>query len=327
MFSGIQPTGEIHLGNYFGAIKKWVELQNSNNYDVTYCIVDLHSITLPQDPKLLKENSLKICATLLACGICLEKSTLFLQSTVKEHAELCWILSCITTMARMTHLPQFKDKSAKLKEVPLGLYLYPILQAADIMLHKTHFVPVGEDQIQHIQLAQHLAKNFNSRFGVTFPMCQPMIANDASCRIKSLRDPTKKMSKSDIDLKSFVNLTDSPDTLSAKIRKSITDFTSEVTFDVENRPGVANLIMMHSLASGKSPQQICDEVKHLDTGKYKSVVSDALISHFEPIRLKIAEYNGDKSYLESVLKKGNEKAREVAVQTMKEVKEKVGLGY
>lgn len=326
MFSGIQPTGHIHLGNYFGAIKKWVELQNSSEYDVTYCIVDLHSITLPQKPDELRENSMRICATLLACGISPEKSTLFLQSSVKEHAELCWILSCITTMARLTHLPQYKEKSAKLKEIPLGLYLYPILQAADIMLHKANFVPVGEDQIQHIQLAQHLTKNFNNRFGKTFPTCEPMIADDPSCRIKSLRDPSKKMSKSDPDPKSFVNLTDTPDEIWGKIKKAITDFTSEVTYDPAERPGVANLIMMHSLSSGKTPEEICSEVSHLDTGKYKKIVSDVVIDHVEPIRKKIEEYSRDKNYLCNILSIGNEKARAVAAQTLKEVKKNVGLG-
>lgn len=314
------------MGNYFGAIKRWIELQNSNIYDVTYSIVDLHSITVPQNPKQLRENSFKICATLLACGICPEKSTLFLQSDVKEHSELCWILGCITTMARLTHLPQYKDKSSKFKEVPLGLYLYPILQSADIMLYKTHYVPVGEDQIQHVQLAQHLTKNFNNRFGVTFPTCQPMIAEDSSCRIKSLRDPSKKMSKSDNDRKSFVNLTDSPDEIREKVKKAITDFTSEVTFDLEKRPGVANLLMMHSLVSGQSPQQICENVKHIDTGKYKLIVADNLISYFDPIRKKIKDYSLNKDFLESVLRKGSDKAREFAEQTMKEVKEKVGLG-
>ena len=203
IFSGIQPTGDLHVGNYLGAIRRWIDLQNSG-LDVTYCIVDLHSITLPQKPVDLRNNSLKICASLLACGIDPKKSTLFLQSDVKEHAELCWILGCITTMARLTHLPQYKEKSAKLKEIPLGLYLYPVLQAADIMLYKATHVPVGEDQVQHLQLAQSLAKAFNNRFGMTFPMCQPMIAEDASCRIKSLRDPAKKMSKSDADPKSCV---------------------------------------------------------------------------------------------------------------------------
>ncbi|KAL7035413.1 hypothetical protein ACKWTF_008357 [Chironomus riparius] len=325
VFSGIQPTGNLHIGNYFGAIKKWIELQDSE-YDVTYCIVDLHAITLPQKPKQLTENTLKLCANLLACGINPEKATLFLQSEVKEHSELCWILSCITTMARLTHLPQFKDKSAKLKEIPLGLYLYPILQAADIMLYKTNFVPVGEDQIQHIQLAQHLTKNFNNRFGYTFPTCQPMISEDLSCRIKSLRDATKKMSKSDPDPKSCVMIEDTPDQMIAKVKKALTDFISQVTFDPVNRPSIANLLTIHSLTSNKSIETICEEVKHLDTGQYKFVVADALVEHFNPIRLKVEDYLKNPDYLQSILEKGNDKAREVAEKTIDEVKAKVGLG-
>ncbi|KAG5681781.1 hypothetical protein PVAND_011189 [Polypedilum vanderplanki] len=318
VFSGIQPTGNLHLGNYFGAVKRWIDLQNSN-YDVTYCIVDLHSITLPQKPLELKENILRICATLLACGIDPQKSTLFLQSSVREHSELCWILSCNTTMARLTHLPQYKEKSEKMKEIPLGLYLYPVLQAADIMLHKANLVPVGEDQIQHIQLAQSLTKNFNHRFGPTFPTCEPMISEDLSSRIKSLRDPTKKMSKSDPDPKSCVMLTDSPDQITSKIKKAVTDFTSAVTFDPQNRQGVANLLTIHSLASNKSIEQICDESQRLDTGQYKFKVAEAIIEHFNPIRLKIDDYLKNPDYLWSILDIGNEKAQEVAEKTMNEI--------
>lgn len=173
-------------------MQNWVELQNSKN-DVTFCIVDLHSITLPQNPVELRQSSMKMCATLLACGVDPQKATLFLQSSVKEHAELSWILSCVTTMARLTHIPQYKEKSANMKEIPLGLYLYPVLQAADIMLYKATHVPVGEDQAQNLQLAMSLAKVFNHRFGKTFPICEPIISYGA--RIRSLRDPTKKCRK------------------------------------------------------------------------------------------------------------------------------------
>lgn len=266
IFSGIQPTGDLHIGNYIGAVRRWVDLQNSES-DVTYCIVDLHSITLPQKPQELRENSLRLCASLLACGIDSTKATLFIQSSVKEHAELCWILGCNTTMARLTHLPQYKEKSEKMKEIPLGLYLYPVLQAADIMLYKATHVPVGEDQVQHLQLAQSLTKLFNHRFGKTFPLCEPLIAQDTSARIKSLRDPSKKMSKSDPDPKSCVMITDTPEAIFSKFKKSVTDCTSEVTFDPEARLGVANLITIHSMVSGKSIAQIVEEAKGIDTGK------------------------------------------------------------
>ncbi|XP_001865561.2 tryptophan--tRNA ligase, mitochondrial [Culex quinquefasciatus] len=324
IFSGVQPTGALHIGNYLGAIKRWVDLQNSGE-DVTYCIVDLHSITLPQDPDLLRHNSLQMAATLLACGINPAKSTLFLQSGVPQHAELSWILGCMTTMARLTHLPQYKEKSAKLKEIPLGLYIYPVLQAADIMLYKATHVPVGEDQVQHLQLAQSLARAFNNRFGATFPFCNPIISDDTSCRLKSLRDPTKKMSKSDPDPKSCIMLTDKADAIREKIRKSVTDFTSEVTFEPETRPGVANLLTIHSLASGKSPQLICEEAKGLNTGQYKGLVADALVAHLEPIRADIDRYLADPGYLATVIDEGCERARETAERTLHEVKEKVGM--
>lgn len=324
IFSGVQPTGALHIGNYFGAIKRWVDLQNASE-DVTYCIVDLHSITLPQDPEKLRTRSLELTAILLACGIDKTRSTLFLQSSVPQHTELGWILGCMTTMPRLAHLPQFKEKSATLKDVPLGLMVYPVLQAADIMLYKATHVPVGEDQVQHLQLAHHLAKIFNTKYGVTFPQCHSIVANDLSCRIKSLRDPLKKMSKSDPDTRSCIMLTDTPKQVTDKIKKAVTDFTSAVTFHPEERPGVANLITIHSLATGLTPEEICEESSILDTGKYKLRVAEALVEHLNPIRLKIEEYMQHPDYLESVLVEGAEKAGVVADATLTEVKDRIGL--
>jgi tryptophanyl-tRNA synthetase len=325
VFSGIQPTGTIHIGNYLGAIQNWVNLQNSG-VDVTFSIVDLHAITLKQDPDELRKNSLLTCASLLACGIDPTKSILFLQSSNHFHTELCWILECLTTMARLSHLPQYKEKSAKLKEIPLGLFVYPVLQAADILLYKTTHVPVGEDQVQHLQLAQHLAKLFNYYYGETFPICHAIIAKDASSRIKSLRDPTKKMSKSDPDPKSCLMITDTPDLLLEKCKKSVTDFTSAVTFDPQIRPGVSNLLTIHSLISGKSIDTICQESSALNTGQYKLKVAESLIEHLDPIRRKIEDYLKNPEFLWKVLEEGNSRAAEVAQDTMKEVKRKVGLG-
>lgn len=324
IFSGVQPTGSLHIGNYFGAIKRWVDLQESGE-DVTYCIVDLHSITLPQDPVKLRNRTLQLTAILLACGIDTNRATLFLQSSVPQHTELGWILGCMSTMARLAHLPQFKEKSALLKDVPLGLMVYPVLQSADIMLYKATHVPVGEDQVQHLQLAHHLAKIFNTKYGETFPLCHSIVADDPSCRIKSLRDPKKKMSKSDPDTKSCVLLTDTPEQVTEKVKKAITDFTSEVTFDPVERPGVANLITIHSLASGLSAEQICTEAAGIDTGKYKLRVAEALVAHLEPIRQKINDYSAHPEFLESVLIEGAEKAGMVAEATMVEVKDKIGL--
>uniref|UniRef100_A0A7G3B4M4 Tryptophan--tRNA ligase, mitochondrial n=1 Tax=Lutzomyia longipalpis TaxID=7200 RepID=A0A7G3B4M4_LUTLO len=325
IFSGIQPTGGLHIGNYLGAISRWVELQNTGE-DVTYCIVDLHSITLPQDPACLKENILHMTAALLACGIDPQKSVLFLQSDVKQHAELGWILGCHTTMARLGHLPQFKEKSTKVKEIPLGIFVYPVLQAADILLYRATHVPVGEDQVQHLQLAQHLAKTFNTKYGNTFAHCHALVSTDLSNRIKSLRDPTKKMSKSDTDPKSVIFLTDPPDAIVEKVKKAITDFTSAVTFEPDARPGVSNLITIHSLMTGKTPEAICMECTDVDTGKYKGRVAEAVVEHLNPIRMRIEDYSKHPEYLCQVLQEGADRASKVAEETLQEVKDKVGLG-
>uniref|UniRef100_A0A182NPR3 Tryptophan--tRNA ligase, mitochondrial n=1 Tax=Anopheles dirus TaxID=7168 RepID=A0A182NPR3_9DIPT len=322
VFSGVQPTGALHIGNYLGAVKRWVELQDAGE-NVTYCIVDLHSMTIPPDPETLRHNTLQMTATLLACGIDPARSTLFLQSAVPQHAELSWILGCLTTMARLTHLPQYKEKSANMKEIPLGLYLYPVLQAADIMLYKATHIPVGEDQIQQLQLAQSLARAFNNRYGKTFPLCETLV-NDGS-RLKSLRDPAKKMSKSDPDPKSCIMLVDTADAVLEKVKKSVTDFTSEVTFDPDGRPGVSNLITIHALVSGKSTEDICREAEGKNTGQYKLVVAEALIEHLRPIRERIERYTRDVGYLAGVIEEGSERARATAEQTIDEVKEKIGV--
>ncbi|XP_029155537.1 uncharacterized protein LOC114928480 [Nylanderia fulva] len=322
IFSGIQPTGNIHLGNYFGAIQRWVELQNAGE-EVLCSIVDLHSITLPQDPKKLRENTLVMTATLVACGIDFEKSILFQQSKVPMHTELCWVLSTITTMPRLAHLPQFKEKSESLKNVPLGLYIYPVLQAADILLYKATHVPVGQDQAQHIQLAQDLAQIFNRKFGQTFPIPHTLISDGPSQRIKSLRDPMKKMSKSHPDFKSRLDILDEPDVLLEKIKKAMTDFTSEVTYEPEKRPGVANLINIHSLFTGKTPDEICKEVTELNTGQYKLVLADVVIEKLSPIREDILRLIKDPTYLDEILKKGTERATELATNCWEEVTNKV----
>ncbi|KFM59339.1 Tryptophan--tRNA ligase, mitochondrial, partial [Stegodyphus mimosarum] len=323
IFSGIQPTGAPHLGNYFGAIKKWSTLQNEGK-DCVFSIVDLHSITLPQDPKKLRYNIHLMAACLIACGINPNSSVLFLQSQVPQHAELAWILGCLCTMARLTHLPQYKEKSTTLEHFPLGLYLYPVLQSADILAYKATEVPVGEDQLQHIQLSQHLVKVFNNKFGEIFPTPVPLI--DANCaRIKGLRQPDKKMSKSDFNFKNRIELTDKPDVILKRIKEALTDFTSAVTFDIDKRPGVSNLILIHGLCTGMSHEDICSENQHLDTGQYKLVVAEAVIEYLKPIQLEIQRLLSDQSHIDQVLRKGSEKATEIASKTMFEVKEAVGL--
>lgn len=325
VFSGIQPTGALHLGNYLGAIQNWTRLQNAKE-DVTFCIVDMHSLTMPQDPITLRENIFHMAAAMLACGIDPEKSTLFVQSAVKEHAELSWILGCMTTMARLGHLPQYKEKTRAVKEVPLGLFVYPVLQAADIMLYKATHVPVGEDQIQHVQLTQHLARTFNQKYGNTFPICHAVISDKSAARIRSLRDPNKKMSKSDVDPKSVINLTDDADVIIEKVKKAVTDFCSDVHYSPETRQGVSNLISIHSLLSGKSVQQICGEAKSIDTGKYKMLVAEEIVEHLRPIRNKINQQLLRRNELVYLLEMGADKARETAAATLAEVKQKLGMG-
>ena len=325
IFSGIQPTGNVHLGNYLGAIQKWVQLQNSGE-NVLWSIVDMHSITLPHDPKELRENILKMTATLLACGIDPKRSILFQQSSVPMHAELCWILGCITTLARLAHLPQFKEKGATLKNIPLGLYVYPVLQAADILLYRATHVPVGQDQHQHIQLAQDLAISFNKKFGDTFPVPHSLLNDNASQRIKSLRDPSKKMSKSSKDPKSRIEVLDEPNIVLERVKKAVTDCTSKVTYEPESRPGVSNLITIHSMLTGKTPDQICLEMQELDTGMYKLVVADVIIEELSPIREEFAKLIAEPAYLQQVLRDGTEKATEIATDCWHQVREKVGFG-
>lgn len=322
IFSGIQPTGNVHLGNYFGAVRRWVELQNSGE-SVLCSIADLHSITLPQNPQKLRENALLMAATLIACGVDFKRSILFQQSKVPMHTELCWILCTVTTMARLARLPQFKEKSESLKNVPLGLYIYPVLQAADVLLYKATHVPVGQDQAQHIQLAQDLVQIFNRQFGQTFPVPHALISDGPSQRIKSLRDPTKKMSKSDMDPKSRLSLLDEPDVLLEKMKKAVTDFTSEVTYEPEKRPGVANLINIHSLLTGKTPEEVCMEAVGLNTGQYKLVLADIVIEKLSPIRKDILRLIREPAYLDEILKEGAERATELATHCWTEVTEKV----
>ncbi|XP_031838075.1 tryptophanyl-tRNA synthetase, mitochondrial isoform X2 [Nomia melanderi] len=324
IFSAIQPTGDIHVGNYLGTIKKWVQLQDEEE-NVLWSVADLHSMTMPHDPKQLHGSIIRTTATLLACGIDPKKSILFQQSAVPMHTELCWVLGCVTTLARLGRLPQFREKSKTLKNIPLGLYIYPVLQAADILLYRTTHVPCGQDQIQHVELARELAVSFNKKFGCIFCIPNPLINENASQRIKSLRDPAKKMSKSSNDPKSKINILDEPDILLDRIKKAITDVTSEVTYEPEKRPGVANLITIHSVLTGKMPDQICLEVKGLDTGKYKLLLADLIIEKLHPIREEFSRLIKEPVYLNEVLKNGKERATEIAEVCWHEVRDKVGI--
>ncbi|RWS24994.1 hypothetical protein B4U80_11373 [Leptotrombidium deliense] len=326
VFSGIQPTGSIHLGNYFGAIQQWIRFQNDPSRHCIFSVVDLHSITLTQEPEKLRQHIRLLVASLLACGIDAEKCILFQQSSVTEHALLCWVLGCLTTMSKLSFLPQYREKSANLKSIPFGIYVYPVLQTADIILYKSDEVPVGDDQWPHLNYARELTEKFNYKFGKIFPIPKAIIDKDShSKRIKSLRNPEKKMSKSDSDPKSRINLDDDSDAIRGKVMKAVTDHNSRVTFNLEERPGVSNLLILHSLTSGVPIDKICEESSHLTTAEYKQVVAECIIEHLTPIRKKLIEVLDDKLYVEEILRKGSLKANQIATTTMDEVKKAIGF--
>ncbi|XP_053158669.1 tryptophan--tRNA ligase, mitochondrial isoform X2 [Hemicordylus capensis] len=323
IFSGIQPTGIPHLGNYLGAITNWVKLQEECS-SVLYSIVDLHSLTIPKEPAILRESILDSTAVVLACGINPQKCFLFQQSQVPEHAELGWILGCFTSMPRLQHFPHWKMKNAsQMNEGTVGLFTYPVLQAADILLYKSTHVPVGEDQVLHLELTQDTARRFNKLYGEFFPVPRAILTSMK--KVKSLRDPTSKMSKSDPQKLATVNITDSPEEITLKFRKAVTDFTSEVTYDPDSRPGVSNLVAIHSAITGLSTEEVVHQSVGLDTARYKAVVAEAVIEKLAPIRNEFKRLKDDRSYLEKVLWTGAEKAKELATPVYQEIRRLVGL--
>ncbi|GAB1287910.1 Tryptophan--tRNA ligase, mitochondrial [Apodemus speciosus] len=316
VFSGIQPTGIPHLGNYLGAIESWVKLQEE--YDtVIYSIVDLHSITVPQDPTVLQQSILDMTAVLLACGINPEK-------IVPEHTQLSWILTCLVRLPRLQHLHQWKAKAAKQKhDGTVGLLTYPVLQAADILCYKSTHVPVGEDQVQHMELVQDLARSFNQKYGEFFPLPKSILTSMK--KVKSLRDPSAKMSKSDPDKLATVRITDSPEEIVQKFRKAVTDFTSEVTYEPESRAGVSNMVAIHAAVSGLSVEEAVRSSAGMDTARYKLLVADAVIEKFAPIKREIEKLKMDKDHLRKVLLVGSAKAKDLASPVFEEVKKLVGI--
>ncbi|CAK1586563.1 unnamed protein product [Parnassius mnemosyne] len=324
--SGLQPTGELHVGNYFGALRRCVQLQEQGD-DVMLFIADLHALTVRQDGQLLQERVLDMAALALAAGLDPERSVLFVQSAVPRHAELCWLLACLATNARLAHLPQYKEKSATMKEVPIGLMLYPVLQAADILVYRGTHVPVGVDQLQHLQVASQLVRTFRHRYGPAFPTPRPLLPDDGSDRIKSLRDPSKKMSKSEPDPKSRILLTDSDETISLKIRKAVTDFTPEVTYEPERRPGVSNLVTLHCLAADKLPEEAVEEAAGLSTAQYKRVVAGALCDALAPLRARAAALRARPATLRHVLRHGAARARLRADEVYDHVASRAGLTH
>jgi tryptophanyl-tRNA synthetase len=323
-FSGIQPTGNIHLGNYLGAIRNWVEIQSE--YDNIFCIVDLHAITMPISPKELHASTRQLAALYLACGLDPKYCRFFIQSHVHEHAEMSWIMECFTPMGWLNRMTQFKTKAGENPEtVGTGLYCYPVLMACDILLYQTNLVPVGEDQRQHIEFTRDLAQRFNSLYGQqVFTIPEPLI-REVGARIMSLDEPTKKMSKSDPNPLSRINLLDDAKTIKKKIARATTDSERLVAFD-ENRPGITNLLTIYQLLTGQSQQEIEAEFAGKGYGEFKAALTERLVETLTPIQQRYYALINDMPTLEAILKQGADEVRPMAEKTLRHVKEVVGLG-
>lgn len=320
IFSGIQPTGNLHLGNYLGSIANWIDLQNNNK--CLFGIMDLHSITVPQNPVQLKNNILETAIVYLASGVDPKKSIIFVQSSVKEHLELAWVLGTVTLMGWLNRMTQFKEKSANSEN--LGLYAYPVLMASDILLYKTDLVPVGEDQKQHLELSRDIAGAFNRQFKTEFfKLPKPMILGNCT-RVMSLQDGTKKMSKSDESDLSRINLSDSKDEIIKKIKKAKTDSTIGIAYD-KNRPEIYNLLNIFAATLGKKPEEIAQEYQNSGSGKFKEDLADALLAKLEPIQNNIKSFKNDLNFVKKVLSEGEQQVQEIAASNMKEIKQIVGL--
>lgn len=324
VFSGVQPTSQLHLGNYIGALKQWVPIQH--DHKCMFCIVDLHAITVPQDPQELRQNVLDVAAAYLAVGIDPKRSTIYIQSEIPEHAELGWILSTITKLGELERMTQFKAKSRGGSErAGAGLFTYPALMAADILLYDTSAVPVGEDQMQHLELARVLARRFNDRFGDTFQIPQVLIQKHGA-RIMSLQDPKKKMSKSEPSEMSKILLTDGPDLIRKKIMRSVTDTSGGVAYDTEKKPAVSNLMSIYHHTTGLTMKQIETEFAGKGYGDFKKALAEAVVAHLEPITKRLQEYRKDPHELMRILDNGRDSAQSLAAEKMKLVRSRVGLG-
>ncbi len=320
VFSGIQPSGELHLGNYLGAIRNWVRMQHEA--DSVYCVVDLHALTLPTEPGAVGRESLRLSQLLMAAGLDPEVCTLFVQSHVREHTELAWLMQCNVSFGELSRMVQFKDKSDQHDFVSASLFTYPALQAADILLYDTNEVPVGEDQRQHIEITRDIAERFNGRFGETFVLPEAVIP-PAGARVMDLQNPTNKMSKSLDSEKGTVNVLDDPKKVAKKIRSAVTDNDGEVRFDFAEKPGVSNLLSMLGAATGGDPASLADDYEQY--GQLKVDTADAVVAMLEPIQARFAELEADPAETTRLLKLGADKAREIASVTMARAKDNVGL--
>ena len=322
IFSGVQPSGKLTLGNYLGALKNFGKFQDE--YDCYYSIVDLHAITVPQEAKNLRANTLEILAQYLACGLDPEKSTIFIQSHVSAHTELMWILNTMTYMGELSRMTQFKDKSQKSEaNLNAGLFTYPVLMAADILLYQTNLVPVGEDQKQHLELARDLASRFNNRYSPTFEIPEGYIPKEVG-RVMSLQEPNKKMSKSDSNENAFILLADDPDTIRRKIKRSVTDSEGIIRY-CDEQPGIKNLIDIYTQLGNKTVEEVVSMYEGKGYGEFKADLAEVIIDALNPIREKYLELLKDKKYLEEVYAKGAAKAEKQARKTLRKVYKKVGL--
>jgi len=320
IFSGVQPTGNIHLGNYLGALRNWVELQHE--YESLFCIVNLHAITLPQDPKLLAQKTRDLARIYLAAGVDPKVSLVFIQSDVPAHAELAWVLNCVTRISELERMTQFKDKAAKQREsVGAGLLNYPVLMASDILLYQTDLVPVGHDQKQHLELTRDLAVRFNRDYGETFRVPEPFIPK-VGAKIMSLGDATKKMSKSDENVSGSITLLDDADTVRRKFKRAVTDSGTDITFD-ETRPAITNLLTIYQILTGKQPAEVEANFAGKGYAALKSELADVTIEFLRPLQERIQGY-GD-AELDGLLDEGRERAQEIARTTLDDVKARLGL--
>ncbi len=320
IFSGAQPTGNLHIGNYLGALKNWVALQNE--FESFFCIVNLHAITMPQEPKVLKQKSLDLARIYLASGINPKISTVFIQSDVSEHAELAWVLNCIARMGELERMTQFKDKSkGKTERVGAGLFTYPVLMASDILLYQTDLVPIGQDQKQHLELTRDVAERFNRDFGETFVIPDAFIP-PVGAKIQSLAEPAKKMSKSDENLNGSIFLLDDADTITKKIKRAVTDSGTDIKFD-ESRPAINNLLTIYQLLTNKTVEECEADFDGKGYGHFKTELAETVVEFLKPFQERVKEFDDEE--LKNILKNGAEKAKTIARETLKEVYAKMGI--
>lgn len=323
IYSAIQPSGTFTIGNYFGAMRNWVPLQEKN--DCLYCIADLHAITVPQVPADLRRRTYESLAMLMAIGIDPERSILYVQSQVPAHTELAWILNCFSYMGELSRMTQYKDKSQKQgNNIRVGLFDYPVLMAADILLYQTDLVPVGSDQKQHVELARDIANRFNQNFTPTFKVPEPYFGENGA-RVMSLQEPGKKMSKSDTNVNAFVSMTDDPSVIVKKFKRAVTDSETDIRYDKENKPGVSNLIEIYSCATGIALEEVEREFEGKGYGDFKAAVGEAVAETLKPIQNEYNRLMADKGYLEQIMRTNAERAARISGKTLAKVRRKTGF--